>query len=69
MLPVADQCAREILDVIPLVMRTIRAEMRRARGADLSVPMFRALNYVGGAEGASLSEVAAHLGVTLPSMS
>lgn len=60
----ADDCAHEILDVVPLVMRTIRAEMRSHRAADLSVPQFRALVFLARVDGASLSDVAAHLGLT-----
>ena len=61
--------AREILRAVPLVMRTVRDEMRSRRAASLSVPQFRALNFVGRHPGASLSDVATHVGVALPSMS
>ena len=64
-----DQCAREVLETVPLVMRTVRAEMRRHRAADLSVPQFRTLNFLNRQAGASLSQVAEHIGLTLPSMS
>jgi DNA-binding MarR family transcriptional regulator len=62
-------CAREILAAVPLVMHTIRTEMRSQREPDLSVPQFRVLNYLNRHEGASLSEVAEFLGLTLPSVS
>jgi DNA-binding MarR family transcriptional regulator len=64
-----DECAHEVLDVIPLVMRVIRAEMRRCRTPDLTVPQFRALVFLNRCPGASLSEVAEHLGLTPPSTS
>jgi DNA-binding MarR family transcriptional regulator len=64
-----EACAQEILEVVPAVMRTIRAEMRRHRTADLSVPQFRALAFINGKADASLSDVAEHIGLTLPSMS
>ena len=64
-----ETCAREVLDVMPLVMRTVRAEMRRHRAPGLTVPHFRALAYLGNNAGASLSEVAEHVGLQLPSMS
>jgi DNA-binding MarR family transcriptional regulator len=64
-----DECAREVLDVIPLVMRVIRAEMRRCHTPDLAVPQFRTLVFLSRRPGASLSEVAEHLGLTLPSTS
>jgi DNA-binding MarR family transcriptional regulator len=64
-----DECARKVMEVAPLVMRAIRAEMRRHRASDLSVPQFRALAFLSHHEGASLSNVAEHIGLTLPSMS
>jgi DNA-binding MarR family transcriptional regulator len=64
-----DVCAQEILEVVPAVMRTIRAEMRRHRTADLSVPQFRTLAFINSKVDASLSDVAEHIGLTLPSMS
>ena len=64
-----DECARQILEAVPMVMRAIRSEMRSHRGADLSVPKFRVLIFLNRHEGASLSVIAEHLGLTLPSMS
>jgi MarR family transcriptional regulator for hemolysin len=64
-----DECAQEILEVVPAVMRTIRAELRRHRTADLSVPQFRTLAFIDQKADASLSDVAEHIGLTLPSMS
>ena len=65
----ADDCAREVLDTVPLVMRVLRTEMRSHRGTELSVPHFRVLNYLHANQGASLSEVAEFVGLRLPSMS
>ena len=64
-----DVCTQEILEVVPAVMRAIRAEMRRQRTADLSVPQFRTLAFIAHHADASLSDVAEHIGLTLPSMS
>jgi DNA-binding MarR family transcriptional regulator len=64
-----DECTREILEVVPLIMRAIRAEMRSQRTPDLSVPQFRTLGFLSRHAGASLSDVAEHIGLTLPSMS
>ncbi len=64
-----DTCAQEVLDVVPIVMKAIRAEVRRHRAADLSVPQFRTLAYIDRNVDASLSDVAEHIGLTLPSMS
>jgi DNA-binding MarR family transcriptional regulator len=65
----SDDCAREVLDVVPLVMRVVRTEMRAHRGPELTVPHFRVLAFLARNEGASLSEVAEHVGLRLPSMS
>ncbi len=57
------------MENVPLVMRTIRSEMRGRVSSDLSVPQFRALSYVRRYPGTSLSDVAEHVGLTLPSIS
>jgi DNA-binding MarR family transcriptional regulator len=61
-------CAQDVLDVVPLVMQVVRAEMRRHRSG-LSVPQFRTLSFVRRNPGVSLSAVARHVGLALPSMS
>lgn len=58
------QCAHRIMDTVPVAMRFIRREMRGAAAVELSVPQFRTLVLLGRRPGASLSEVAEHLGVT-----
>lgn len=63
------EAASELLDVIPAVMKEIRAEMRSQSSLELTVPQFRALAYVDRNRGASLSAVADHMGLTLPSTS
>ncbi len=65
----SEETAAELLDVVPRVMRAVREQMRRHRTADLSVPEFRTLGFLSGHAGASLSDVADHIGLTLPSMS
>jgi MarR family transcriptional regulator for hemolysin len=65
----ADVCAREVLDVVPSVMRTIRTEMRMHRDPDLSIPQFRSLLFVDRRSGTTLTGVAEHLGLTAPSTS
>jgi len=64
-----NECAREVLEVIPLAMRGIRSELRRHGARELSIPQFRTLNFLSRHKGASLSEVAEHIGLTLPTMS
>ncbi len=65
----AEECAAQVAEVVPLVMRTIRAEMRGHRSPDLSVPQFRTLLFLRRQPGASVSEVAGQIGLTLPSVS
>jgi DNA-binding MarR family transcriptional regulator len=59
--------ARELLDVVPVIMRTIRTEMRRHRANDVTVPLFRSLMFIEGHPGVSLLNLAGHLGLTSPS--
>ncbi len=66
---ISDTCACEILDVVPLIMRAIRMEMRSHRDSSLSIPQFRALLFVHRNLGTSLSQVAEHLGLTAPTTS
>lgn len=65
----ARQCAREILDTVPLVMRFIRDQVRQRRTAGLSLPQFRTLIFLNRVRNSSLSAVAEHLGLSLPAMS
>lgn len=66
---VVQGAAQQVLDAVPMVMRTIRAQLRLHRRADISVPQFRAMGYLDHNEGASLSDLAVQVGLTLPSMS
>ena len=61
--------ARQVLEIVPLVMRNIRSEFRAERSRDLSIAQFRALAYINNNDGVSLSSLAAHIGISLPSMS
>jgi DNA-binding MarR family transcriptional regulator len=65
----AMDCASDLLEVVPMIMRHIRTEMRKSRGTDLTVPQFRTLAYLSAHDGASLSDLADHIGLTLPSAS
>lgn len=62
-------CAAAVLDVVPGVMRTIRHQMRGHSGTHLSIVQFRTLSYLNRNRGAPLSDVAEHIGLTLPSAS
>lgn len=60
-----EQCAVEVMETIPLVMQFLRAQVRSQNSSELlSVPQFRALAFLERHPGASLSDVAEHLGVT-----
>jgi DNA-binding MarR family transcriptional regulator len=60
--------AKQVLDVVPMVMRDIRTQMR-SRAVGLTVPQFRSLSYMERNEGSTLSDLAAHMGLALPSAS
>ncbi len=61
--------AQQLLEAVPLVMRVIRGQLRSHRSADITVPQFRAMGYIDRNDGASLSDLASYIGLTLPSMS
>ena len=63
------ETARQVLDVVPAIMRAVRSDMRESATLNLSVPQFRALGFIHHRPGTSLSDVAEHIGLTLPSMS
>lgn len=58
--------AQAILQTIPVLMRTVRAEIRRRRPGELTLPQFRTLVCLHEHPGLSLSDVADQLGF-LPS--
>ena len=64
-----DECARQVVEVVPIIMRALVGEMRRHDATDLSVPQFATLVFLSRNEGACLSDAAEHFGLTLPSMS
>lgn len=63
------KCAARVMETVPLVMRFIRADMRARKSTELSVPQFRTLAFLDRNPGASLSDLAEHLGVTLATAS
>ena len=67
MISASSQLALELLNLVPKIMQTIRAEMRQSRGA-VSVPQFRVLAYLRGKPGAAQIDVAEYLGLTSPSI-
>jgi DNA-binding MarR family transcriptional regulator len=65
----SEESARELLEVVPLVMREIRSQMRSRRSLELTIPQFRTLAFVNRNKGSSLYEVSDHMGLTPPSVS
>ena len=64
-----DICAREMLDVMPLVMHDLRRTMRSQSAPDLRVPELRSLAFLRHNAGSNLTDLAEYIGVSLPSMS
>lgn len=62
-------CAHELLELAPPLMRFIRQGMRSGRDGSLTVVQFRTLIAVEHLPGASLSDAAAHVGLGAPAMS
>lgn len=67
--PLPQRCADDVLDILPESMDVVRAAMRAGLDDRLSVPQFRALNFIDRRPDASLGDVAGFLGVTLPTAS
>lgn len=63
-----EEPASDLLDVVPIVMRDIRSEMRSRRSHDLTVPQFRALLFLNRNKGSSLLDVAKFMGLASPSV-
>ncbi|MDZ7958326.1 MAG: MarR family transcriptional regulator [Aulosira sp. DedQUE10] len=62
-----EQCAAKMMETIPVIIKFFRVEMRRNASflpESLSIPQFRTLAFLDRHPGASLSQVAEHLGVT-----
>lgn len=64
-----DTCAQGLMDTAPQIMQAIRMEMRRGRDSNISIPQFRTLRFIQRNPDSSLSHLAEHLGLTLPSVS
>jgi DNA-binding MarR family transcriptional regulator len=62
-------CANALLDLVPLIMRNIRAKVRRHSGPELSVAQFRALAFLGRNDRVMLGDIANFLALTLPAAS
>ena len=65
----AVDCAAQLIAVVPGVMDALRASMRSNIADALSVPQFRCLGFIARNPACSVSDVAAFLGVTMPTAS
>jgi DNA-binding MarR family transcriptional regulator len=65
--PTARSAARDILNIVPLVMRTVAAQLRAA--GEMPAPAHFGLLMMLGRQSRTLSELAALQGVSLPTMS
>jgi DNA-binding MarR family transcriptional regulator len=61
-------CAARLVEMVPPTMRFLRAQMQE-RTPGMSMAQFRALVFLYRRKGVSLTELAEHLGVTLPTAS
>jgi len=64
-----EECARAVVETVLLLMQSVYSEVKSRHSPDLSVSQFRALAFLKRRPGASLSEQAEHLGISLPSAS
>lgn len=60
---------QQVIEVVPLIMRTVRVKFRERRALTINVAQFRAMAYLNDNAGTSLSDLAYSVGLTLPAMS
>lgn len=65
----AGPLAGALIDTVPLIMGVLRHEIRSRRPMECSVPQFRVLAFLRRNEGATLTDVANHIGLMRPTMS
>lgn len=64
-----DTCAAAVTDTFPMVMHTIRDDLKANNAVSLSMQQFRALKYLQRRQGATLTELTDHVGGTLSAVS
>ena len=64
-----ETCTNSLMETTPQIMQSIRVEMRRGRDSDISIPQFRTMRFIQRNPASCLSDLAEHLGLTLPSAS
>jgi DNA-binding MarR family transcriptional regulator len=62
------ECARQVVETVPMLMRLIRSAVTE-KGSKLSLPQMRMMAFLSRHPGASISEVATYLDVTIPTTS
>jgi DNA-binding MarR family transcriptional regulator len=63
------ECAARVVEVVPFVLRHLRAHIRSHKSLQFTIPQFRVLTYLLLNGEATLSELASNQGVSLPTMS
>jgi DNA-binding MarR family transcriptional regulator len=66
--PASLACAKQVVETVPIIMRLIRSGVR-SQGGGTSLPQLRVLGLLSRQPGASVSDVGAHLDVTIPTAS
>lgn len=69
MKPSQMECAAKVVEVVPFVLRHLRAHVRSQKDRQFTIPQFRVLTYLMLNGEATLSDLAASQGVSLPTMS
>ncbi|MCA1553941.1 MAG: MarR family transcriptional regulator [Chloroflexi bacterium] len=69
MKPLQAECAARVVEIVPFVLRHLRAHIRSQRDRKFTIPQFRVLAYLYLNGQATLSELATSQGVSLPTMS
>ena len=62
-------CAEAMLETVPVLVRTIRQHMRNRNVREMALVEFRAMAFVARTRGATLSSLAEHIGLSMPTMS
>jgi DNA-binding MarR family transcriptional regulator len=65
----ADECAADVLEVVPGIMDALRMSARAYVGDQLSVPQLRCLSVIERNPGSGVADVASRLGVATPTAS
>ncbi len=69
MKPIQAECAARVVEIVPFVLRHLRAHIRSQNDRKFTIPQFRVLAYLYLNGQATLSELATSQGVSLPTMS